>query len=58
MVKNSIFPLDPHFVDISPISSLDVYNTILERKFPGAEMPRPDVVRAVCLGAWEMMEVA
>ena len=37
---------------------MDVYNTILEREIPVAEMLRPDVVRAVCLGALEMREVA
>ena len=57
-VKNSIVALDSHFVSISPISIMDVYNTILERKVPVAEMLRPDVVRAVCLGALGMRDVA
>ena len=56
-VKNSIVALDSHFVAISPVTIMDVYSTILEREIPVAEMLRPDVVRAVCLGALEMREV-
>lgn len=57
-VKNSIVALDSQFVAISPDTIMDVYTTSLEREIPVAEMLRPDVVRAVCLGALEMREVA
>ena len=57
-VQNSIVALDSQFVAISPVTIMDVYNTILERKSPVAESLRPDVVRAVCWGALEMKEVA
>ena len=56
-VKNSIVALDSQFVAISPVTIMDVYNSILEREIPVVEMLRPDVVRAVCLGALEMREV-
>ena len=37
---------------------MDVYNTFLEREIPVTEMLRQEFVRAVCLGALEMREVA
>lgn len=57
-VRNCIVALDLEFVAISPATIMDVFQTSVEREVPVADMMRPDVARAICVGARELRDAA
>jgi len=57
-VRNAILALDAEFIAIGPDTIMEVYDTSVANNVELKDMTRPDVTRAICVGARSMREVA
>lgn len=57
-VRNCIVALDMEFVAIGPDTITDVYDTSLTNNIRLEDMTRPDVAKAICMGALAMRDQA